>query len=261
MPAPDPTAGLPTPQGPQPDRAGKPVPEGIAAVLVLVRILLEYGRHLAATLEHRATARSFSVIAQFFGTAQVPAILARIARGILRATALEHVLLARAARGRDLVVLQPRWRAEPAAPPALQQPPAPQPPKPRPARPELPEFPSLEQLETEIRRRPIGHAMADICRDLGISPSLCEGRFWTALYCAIAWYRGNFPKYYKDIHGRELDFAAALDRDRTLALDWPEQTRDGIRAILGFFIGEEPVSPFPPSMPPGLLAAAATGPP
>src|SRR5487761_2756414 len=98
MPTPDPTADLPTPQGPQPDRAGKPVPEGIAAVLVLVRILLEYGRHLAATLEHRATARSFSVIAQFFGTAQVPAILARIARGILRATALEHVLLARAAR-------------------------------------------------------------------------------------------------------------------------------------------------------------------
>ena len=68
-------------------------------------------------------------------------------------------------------------------------------------------------------------------------------------------------KYYKDIRGREIDFAAALDRDRTLALDWPEQTRDGIRRILGFFIGEDPVSPFPPSPPPGLVDAAATGPP
>src|SRR5487761_2581401 len=98
MPAPDPTAGLSTPQGPKPDRAGKPVPEGIAAVLVLVRILLEYGRHLAETLEHRAAARSFSVIARYFGTARVPFLLARLSRGILRAMALERVLLARAAR-------------------------------------------------------------------------------------------------------------------------------------------------------------------
>ena len=258
MPIPDPTAGLSPPQGPPQDRPTRPVPEGIAAVLVLVRILLEYGRHLAATLDHRAAARSFSVIAQFFGTARVPEILARLARGILRATALERVLLARAARGRDLVVLQPRRRAERAAPqPAAAQ----QPPKPRPVRPELPEFPTLEQLEADIRRRPIGHAMADICRDLGISPSLCEGRFWTALYCAIAWYRGNFAKYYKDIRGREVEFAAEWDRDGTRALDFPEQTGDGIRRILGFFIGEEPVSPFQPATPPGLPQAVATGPP
>src|SRR5487761_2290533 len=133
MPAPDPTAGLSTPQGPKPDRAGKPVPEGIAAVLVLVRILLEYGRHLAATLEHRAAARSFSVIAQFFGPARLPAILARLSRGILRAMALESVLLARAARGRDLVFFQPRWRAEPTAL-VPQQPAEQKPPKPRPVR-------------------------------------------------------------------------------------------------------------------------------
>src|SRR5487761_2056975 len=122
MPTPDATAGLSPPQGPKQDRAGKPVPEGIAAVLVLVRILLEYGRHLAETLEHRAAARSFSVIAQYFGTARVPFILARLSRGILRAMALERVLLARAARGRDLVVFQPRWRAEPTAPPPAPQP-------------------------------------------------------------------------------------------------------------------------------------------
>src|SRR5487761_2205652 len=140
MPTADTTPGLPTQQGPKPDRAGKPVPEGIAAVLVIVRILLEYGRHLAATLEHRAAARSFSVIAQFFGTARLPAILARLSRGILRAMALDRVLLARAARGRDLVFFQPRWRAEPtAAAPVAQQPAERKPPKPRPARSELPE--------------------------------------------------------------------------------------------------------------------------
>ena len=260
---PDTTAGLPTQPGPKQDRPGKPVPEGIAAVLVIVRILLEYGRHLMETLEHRAAARSFSVIAQYFGTARVPSILARLSRGILRAVALERVLLARAARGRDLVVFQPRWRADsvPPPPPAPPQPAEQQPPKPRPVRAELPEFPTLEQLEAEIRRHPIGRAIADICRDLGVSSSLCESRFSIALYQAIAWYRGNFPKYYKEIRGREVEFEAEWDRDGTRALDWPEQTRDGIRAILGFFIGEEPVSPFPPSVPPGLLQAVATGPP
>src|SRR5487761_2324543 len=257
---PDATAGLPTQPGPKQDRPTKPVPEGIAAILVIVRILLEYGRHLAATLEHRAAARSFSLIAQFFGTARLPFILARLSRGILRAMALESVLLARAARGRDLVVFQPRYRAEPTAL-VPQQPAEQKPPKPRPVRAELPEFPTLEQLQADIRRRPIGHAIADICRDLGISPSLCNGRFWTALYCAIAWYRGNFAKYYKEIRSREADFAAALDRDRTLKFDWPERTGDGIRRVLGFFIGEEPVNPFPQSTPPGLPAAAATGPP
>src|SRR5487761_2365822 len=198
MPAPDTTAGLPPPPDPSQDRLTKPMPEGIAAILVIVRILLEYGRHLTDTLEHRAAARSFSVIAQFFGTARLPAILARLSRGILRAMALESVLLARAARGRDLVVFQPRWRAEPSAPPPAPQPAAEQKP-PKPVRAELPEFPTLEQLQADIRRRPIGHAIADICRDLGVSPSLCESRFNTVLYQAIAWYRGNFPKYYKEI--------------------------------------------------------------
>ena len=193
-----------------------------------------------------------------FGTARLPFILARLSRGILRATALERVLLARAARGRDLVVLQPR---RPAPPP--QQAVGQQPSRPvrRSTREELPEFPTLAQLEADIRRRPIGHAIADICRDLGVSPSLCEGSFWNALFAAITWYRGNFHKYYKDIRTREADFAAEWDRDRSLAFDWPEQTRDGIRQALGFFIGEPPVSPFPPVAPPGLANAAATRPP
>ena len=42
----------------------------------------------------------------------------------------------------------------------------------------------------------------------------------------------------------------------------PEQTREGIRRVLGFFIGEPPVDPFRPATAPGApVAAAATGPP
>ena len=104
----DTTAGLPSPPDPPQDRPGKPLPEGIAEVLAIIHVLLGYGLHLVETLERRAVVRGFANIAQFFGTARIPAIRARLARGLLRAMALERVLLARAARGRDLVPAQPR---------------------------------------------------------------------------------------------------------------------------------------------------------
>ena len=266
----DTTSGLPLPPDPSQDRAQKLVPQNIADVLTLLHILLSYGRHLAITLEHRAAARGFSVIAQFFGTARVPVILARLARGMLRAMALQRVLLARAARGRDLVYLPPRRRAarapQPAPPPPKPAGAEPPPPRPAPLRrpetddpPDLASLPSLEQFEAEIRHRPVGRTIADICRDLGVSPSLCEGSFWNALFEAITWYRGNLPGLMKDFRRREVAFEPELNDDPNLGL--PEQSRDGIRRMLGFFIGEPPATPFWVPAPPGLVAAEATGPP
>src|SRR5580692_3181857 len=121
------TADLASLPDPPKARPGKPVPERIAAMLSLVAVLAEYGRHLAATIEHRAIWRGFATIAQFFGTATMPVILAHIQRGLMRAIALERLLLWRATRGRDLAILARRTRgeraAEPPAPPA--EPPAP----------------------------------------------------------------------------------------------------------------------------------------
>ncbi len=259
------TAGLAFPPDPAPDRAGKPIPRNIADVLVIVHILIGYGLHLAETLEHRAAARSFSVVAQFFGTARLTVIRARLARGLLRAMALERVLLARAARGRDLVFYKPRTRAACPASRADAQAAAPAggarrspPRRVRCADPdEAPDpaaLPTVAQFEAEIRRRPIGRAIADICGDLGISPSLCEGRFWLAVSCAIMWYRGNLPRLMKDFRRREVAFCDQ-EADRNPALDWPARTRDGIRRMLGFFIGERPVTPFPLPAPAPLQAA------
>ncbi len=262
----DATAGLPTRKGPRKDPTSKPVPDAIADVLVIVRILLAYGRQLSETLEQRATGRGFSVIAQFFGTARVSVILARLSRGILRAIALERVLLARAARGRDLVRFQPRWRpGEREAQPAGQQQKDDQqqgekkPPVRRPAPEPLPEFPTLEQLVEDTRRHPTGRAIADICRDLGVASDLCEGWFGTVLYQAIDWYRGNFYKYYKDILARKIEFSKEWDQDNKARFDWPEPTREGIHRVLGFFIGENVLAPGPAPLLPG-LAEAATGP-
>ncbi len=250
------TAGLPFPPDPPRIRPGKPMPQNIADMLALVRVLLGYGLHLAETLEHRAAARGFAVIAQFFGTARLATIRARLVRGLLRAMALERVLLARAARGRDLVAYKPRTPARPEAQPARSHATEPQPPRripvPRPGLDEHPDpdaLPTLQQLEAEIRARPLGRALADICSDLGISPSLCQGNFWFAITCALTWYRGNLPRLMKEFRRREVHFCDT-EADRNPALGWPEKTRDGNRRMLGFFIGEPPVTPFAFPAPP-----------
>jgi len=82
---------------PDADRAGPAVPENIAGLLYVVGVLLEYGRHLAATIERRAAAPGFGLFAALFGSPRLPVILTYLHRGILRATALETLLLQRAA--------------------------------------------------------------------------------------------------------------------------------------------------------------------
>ena len=104
------------------------MPACIAALLHTVRILLGYGRHLAATARHRSASPDFNAIAACFGTGRLYAILAHLQRGLLRATELERVLLARAASGRDIRYDARRKRAVPTAPPAAPaDPPAEQP--------------------------------------------------------------------------------------------------------------------------------------
>ena len=130
-----------SPPDPPQDQPGNPMPEYIAAVLHAVSILLGYGRHLLATVHHRATAPTFPTIAACFGTANLSTILAHLNRGILRATALERFLLARAATGRDINIVTRRTRTD-ETPPAPADPQAEQPAD-QPARPKATPRPSL----------------------------------------------------------------------------------------------------------------------
>src|SRR6185312_14830940 len=97
----DATAGLSTPPDPAQDRSGRSVPGNTEFVLAI-----PWG---------------FSVFAQFFGTARLTVIRARLARGVLRIMALQRVLLSRARRGRDTDFSGPRERTphrpKPPAPP------------------------------------------------------------------------------------------------------------------------------------------------
>jgi hypothetical protein len=157
-------------------------PERIGALLHVVRILLAYGRHLADTVTVRAMAPSFPAIAACFGTIDLPIILTRLHRGILRAAALEHVLLARAARGRDIAFARARIGASTSHPAPtdptrkaanpLARKPAPQPVRRfRATDPTDFHTPSPEELQRQVRRRPLGRTLVDICLDLAVVPA------------------------------------------------------------------------------------------
>jgi hypothetical protein len=244
------------------------VPGRIAFVLHAVGILLGYGRHLLATVRHRAAAPTFPIIAAGFGTSNLSAILAHLNRGILRATALERVLLARAETGRDIIIPTRRTRedetqptqADPQAEPPAEQPTA-RKRKPHPSPPpgaDDPELfmPTLEDLERDARRRSIGRTMAEICLDLAVVPILCSSAFWNQLFEIMYYLPGRgVVRVMKEKQRRQQAFIQEQDKKIDSTWDWMHLKPDAIRQILGFFIGEPPVDPFAPA------AASATGPP
>jgi hypothetical protein len=231
------------------------IPERIAPLLHAVRVLLGYGRHLADTVRHRAAAPGFAAIAACFGTANLSLILAHIQRGILRAAALERVLLARAAAGRDLAFPKPRIRTvdRPPAPTDAADrdpaPPAPRPAAPRPAwrlPPDHPanfHTPTLEELEAQARRRPLGRTIVDICLDLGVVPGLCTGAFWNELFDLIRCHGGSVATLVLERWRREQAFHQEQDRHPTPGWTVVHLGREAIRQVLGFFIGEHPARP------------------
>jgi hypothetical protein len=181
-----PMAATEAPADPKPSHAGR--------LLGLVRQLIDYGRQLATTL--RINPPSFSA-------GDIALILARITRGLLRAEALEARVI------RDTV----RLDAEPAPPRAPSHRRSP------PARPTndaseslVPgldpgiSLPTAEQIAAEVRRRPIGAVIADICRDLGIMPS---HPLWSELQHLIIRYGGNLAKLVKHILDRAFPYPAA----------------------------------------------------
>ena len=251
------------------DRPATTLPNNIEYLLHAARTLLDYSRHLIDSIRHRATTPSFNSIAANFGTANLSTILAHLNRGMLRAKALERVLLARAATGRDIDYVE---RHKPGPEPAAAAPQSEQPgvAEPRPTRrltphpsrpagwddPEL-FMPTLEDLERQVRRRPIGRTICDICLDLAVVPALCHSAFWNELFDIMNWFGGgnSVDRLMRTKARRREAFANEQDRVRGANWDWLRLKRDDLRNVLGFFIGEPPVNPFDPA------AAIATAPP
>jgi hypothetical protein len=170
-------------------------------VLDVVRKLIDYGKELATTLQRRA-ATDLAAATRPFGTSDIGLILARITRGLLLANALEARVVALAAR--------PAPPPRPVRAPAQREPRAPRPASARPTEaadhPRLALLPTAEQIAAEVRRRPVGAVIADICRDLGIVPT---HPMWQELSVAIVWHGGSFNRLFKDIWDRVLPLPAA----------------------------------------------------
>jgi hypothetical protein len=266
MPQTDTTSSVASPTDPPQDHPATTLPHNIEVILQSVGILFDYGRHLIDTIRRRATAPNFNAIAACFGTANLATILAHLNRGLLRAAALERVLLARAATGRDIDFVERRPRTpQPQPTPAATEPDpqtATEPPTKRkrasrPAGWDDPELfmPTSEDLERQVRRSPVGHTIREICLDLAVVPGLCHSGFWNQLFELITYFGSNVGKLMEEKSRRRVAFAKEQDRIPTSNWDWVEMTRDGVRQVLGFFIGEPPVNPL------DLEAATATGPP
>ena len=190
-PAPTTTSVQPNDTDPHQDplATGTDAPSRTGRLLGLVRTLIDRGKQLATTLQQRTATTNISNIIRNFGTIDIADIVARITRGLLRAAALETRLSGRLAR-------------EPAAPAA---PSTPSPRQPRAARPvdrgastaapRPTRLPTPEDIAAEVRRRPVGAVIADICRDLGIVPS---HPLWRELPLAIIANGGNLATLFKD---------------------------------------------------------------
>jgi hypothetical protein len=216
----DAQATAPT-RDPDPPRAGTDTPGRIGRVLLLVRKLIDYGRQLAATVQQRAAAPGFTFFARPFGTADLAVILARITCGLRRAAALEARLCARAARGQDLATAPIRLPAARAPRSAQQAAPPDAQPEPQPADPvqdpRLARLPTEEEIAAEVRRRPIGAVIVDICCDLGIAPGHLDRAFWDEINHAIMMYGGSLARFFGDLRERQRAFRSGDHSDD----DWP----------------------------------------
>jgi hypothetical protein len=237
-----------TPEPASPDtRQGPTVPQRLAALIQIVRVLLGHGRRFAETAAARAATPQFATINAVFGTHDLTAILARVQRGILRAMALERYLLTKAEKGRDIGDAPPRERA-PAVPQQAHQP-EPRVQQTRRRRdPDDLTIPTLEELEAEVRRRPIGRTVAAICLDLGVVPGFCTGDFWNQVFETLLFYGGSLTAMLTERIRRHEAFQKERDkRPDTWGWNWQDLSPQIVCQLLGGMIGQTLVvdSPVP----------------
>lgn len=177
-------ADRPTPPDPAPDRrapaAGTEAPKRITQLLILIRWIIGYGTDLAATIQQRAARPDFESFAHRFRKPDLAVIIARIKRGLLLAAGVEAKYAKRAAKGGDVRAASlPTVSARAAHGAAPKQPRAPR----RTNIIDLPldRLPTAEEIADELRRRPVGAVLVDICRELGIRPGDLPRDLWPVL--------------------------------------------------------------------------------
>ncbi|HEY2616421.1 MAG TPA: hypothetical protein VGI78_03700 [Acetobacteraceae bacterium] len=214
------SAAAATSDPPPPGRSGR--------LLTLVRKLIDYGKHLAATLRPRAVPSDTTDLVCTFGTDHLPLILARVAQGLQRAGLLEE-RIARTAARLDAEP-EPKPAPTPRAPRALPcEADAPLPHQTQPQQPTdaaslLANLPTPNQIAAKVRRQRIGAVLADICRDLGIAPS---HPLWRELHLAINQYGGNWLRMAMERLNRAFPIAHIVARLKARPVAPPEPAGTG----------------------------------
>ena len=101
-------------------------------------------------------------------------------------------------------------------------------PSPGPAAPDCPieGLPSAADIAAQVRRRPIGAVIAEICRDLGIPPGMPTPEQWVELSDTIISFGGNIARFVRGLPGRiPLPAAEPADGDAPGLLASPAPLR------------------------------------
>jgi hypothetical protein len=161
------------------DSAAASEPCRTLRLLGLIRGLIDHATRLIASARTLAGTPGFAAFTAPFGTTSLRLLVARFRCAISRAAQLEWKLRGDAGIGsapqRKTARNAARSRAPRAEPPHKHEA--------EPVDPELAHLPSAAQIAAEIRRRPVEHVIATICRDLGITP---DHTLWQELDRALA---------------------------------------------------------------------------
>ena len=178
---------------PHQDRPAAPLSTRTTRLLGVLHALIAFGKQLADTLKRDpldAEAR-FGVIHRF-GTLRIKFMLARIARGLLLAEALQAKLARRADRPDP--VRTPHASREPSSPRKPRSPRA-NTPQPNSDGSLLAALPTAEEIAEQLRTRPVHAVLHEICSNLGIMPS---DTLWRDIVDVLTENRGSFLKLWND---------------------------------------------------------------
>ena len=192
-----------------PEGAASPVPRHVGRILLLIQMLVGYGKDFAATLRQQSVTPQFRLAMQArFGTSEIARILIRIGRALRLAAALETQLRRQAATGQDIqtsaevALVPPRTRGNRSTTTADRR---------AAACGTVPDnhdddLPSDEEIVAMARRGKLGVLIAAICRDLGLVPSVVTEQQWSELADVIRTFGGNFVQLIGDALARVNNF-------------------------------------------------------
>lgn len=187
------------PRNPNPDTTA---PTNINRLLLLLNLLVSFGKDFAATLRQQTVTPHLRLTLQVrFGTADLARILARLGHALRLAAALQARLRRQAATGQDvrtnaeLALLPSRSRGNRSAGSASRH-----------ATAESDSgwsedglLPSEAEIAAMVRRGRIGPVIEAICRNLGLVPGIVGEPQWNEVADVIIAFGGNFARMIGDV--------------------------------------------------------------